>query len=78
MATLEYRPQVRSVQVSSDFRKKVLNKLWPKGNFETPQLINQDWFLYFEGLKDAGYLDAELILDALRTNPEGLIFSLDK
>ena len=73
---LVYRPQVRSVPVSYNLRKVLIDRLWPKENFSTPVLITKDWAPYFQGLKDAGYTEADLILEALGINEEGLVFSL--
>jgi hypothetical protein len=76
MKTLEYRPQTRSVPVSYNLRKVLIDRLWPEEKFEVPVLITRDWIPYFQGLEDAGYSETELILDALETNEGGLIFSL--
>lgn len=65
---LAYRPVIKTVPVSSDFRKKVLNRLWPKGNYGVPVEVDQTWVGYFRGLQDAGYMDAELIIDALEAH----------
>lgn len=68
MTPLVYRPVIKSVQVSSDFRKRILSRLWPKENFETPVEIDQTWVGYLQGLQDAGYMDAELLIDALKVH----------
>jgi len=74
---LAYRPQVRSVPVSYNLRKVLVARLWPEEKFSVPVLITKDWAPYFQGLKDAGYTEADLILDALKTNEEGLVFSME-
>lgn len=74
---LVYRPQVRSVPVSYNLRKVLIDRFWPEEKFSIPVLITKDWVPYFQGLKDAGYTEADLILEALKTNEEGLIFSLE-
>lgn len=78
MMPLVYRPQVRTVPVSHNLRKVLVDRFWPESKFDVPVLITKDWAPYFQGLKDAGYTEADLILDALKTNEEGLVFSLDK
>lgn len=78
MMPLVYQPQVRSVPVSHNLRKVLIARLWPEEKFSVPVLITKDWVPYFQGLKDAGYTEADLILDALKTNEDGLVFSLEQ
>ena len=77
MMPLVYQPQVRAVPVSSNLRKVLVDRLWPEQKFSVPVLITKEWAPYFQGLKDAGYTEADMILDALKTNEEGLVFSLE-
>jgi len=78
MMPLVYRPQVRSVPVGYNLRKVLIDRLWPNNkDVSVPVLITKDWAPYFQGLKDAGFSEADLVLDALKTNEEGLVFSLE-
>jgi hypothetical protein len=65
---LNYRPVIKSVPVSHNLKTKLINRLWPKANFDTPVEIDVTWVGYFQGLSDAGYTEADLIIDALKTH----------
>jgi hypothetical protein len=71
-----YRPVIKSVPVSYNLKTKLLKRLWPKDNFDTPIEIDVTWVGYFQGLIDAGYSEAELIVDALRVH-EKIQFTLE-
>ncbi len=73
---LVYRPIIKSVPVSNSLKKVLLARLWPKENFLTPVEIDQNWVGYFQGLKDSGYDEAELLIDALKAH-QSLYFTLE-
>jgi hypothetical protein len=72
---LEYRPVIKSVPVSYNLKTALIKRLWPQENFTVPVLIDASWVGYFQGLKDAGFTEADLIIDALKTH-ERLQFDL--
>lgn len=77
MTPLVYRPVVRAVPVGTNLRKALIDRLWPKKNFDTPVEIDQTWVGYFQGLKDAGLSEAELVIEALKAH-EKLQFMLEQ
>jgi hypothetical protein len=77
MIPLVYRPVVRAVTVGTNLRKALVDRLWPKENYSTPVEIDQTWVGYFQGLKDAGLSEAELVIEALKVY-EKLQFTLEQ
>jgi hypothetical protein len=76
MIPLVYRPVVKAVPVGTNLRKALIDRLWPKENYDTPIEIDQTWVGYFQGLKDAGLSEAEFIVEALKVH-EKLQFTLE-